>query len=120
MSTSGDTEVDAFESQVILRQSSAGALTVLVDGFVGLQGLAVHDGVLYATAKGRSNSSSPGGVYAITILADGSAGGAALVGAPGGGQRAITLAVDSRVAIFAATRESAAAPAVSQRGVLKL
>ncbi|HMH50631.1 MAG TPA: DUF6531 domain-containing protein, partial [Candidatus Acidoferrum sp.] len=121
-STSGDTEASAgaLESQVILRQSSAGAPTVLADGFVGLQGLAVHDNVVYAAATGRSDSSSPGGVYAITVPADGSAAGVALVGTPGRGQRAVGLAIDSRLAIFATTREPMTATAVSPRGILKL
>ena len=114
-------DADALESQAILSQAPSGALTVLADGFVGLQGLAVHDEVLYAAAMGRSRGTSQRAVvYAVALLADGSAGSVTLAGGLGGGARGVALAVDSRGAIFVSATAPGAGPDASSRIVVKL
>jgi len=80
-------EDESIEPQVILRLTPSGQLDVLVDGFLGLQGIVVSDDLLYAATVGRPGGAPRGVVYAVTLLADGTAGPVAPVTGPDGAER---------------------------------
>jgi sugar lactone lactonase YvrE len=66
---------DDADPELILAWSAAGGLQVFADDFHELAGLALGGGVLYAAAAGRRpERAREGGVYAIEIRPDGSAG----------------------------------------------
>jgi len=67
---------DEEEGEVILRLTlHSSLLTIFADGFKGLQAIAVHDGTLFASAKGlKQPKDDHGGVFKIPIQPDGRAG----------------------------------------------
>ncbi|MBI3060932.1 MAG: hypothetical protein HYY83_02970, partial [Deltaproteobacteria bacterium] len=64
------------DGEVILRLTpDALLLTVFADGFKGLQGILVHQGNVFAAAKGlKKDKEDQGGIFKIPVLTGGSAG----------------------------------------------
>ncbi|MBI3000281.1 MAG: hypothetical protein HYY46_17795, partial [Deltaproteobacteria bacterium] len=74
-----DEEDDEEQGEAILRRGAAGALTVWAEGFKGLEGILVHQGNVFAAARGlkktdTSTSANEGGIFKIPVLTGGSAG----------------------------------------------
>lgn len=70
-----DDDEDEEQGEIILRLTPSGQLTVFVNGFEGLQGIAVNKGFLFVAAKGlKKEEDDHGGVFRIPIQPDGSAG----------------------------------------------
>ncbi|MBI2538796.1 MAG: hypothetical protein HYW04_03240, partial [Deltaproteobacteria bacterium] len=71
-----DEEDDEEQGEAILRLGAAGALTVWAEGFKGLEGILVHQGNVFAAARGlkktdTSTSANEGGIFKIPVLTGG-------------------------------------------------
>ncbi|HEX6210996.1 MAG TPA: NHL repeat-containing protein, partial [Methylomirabilota bacterium] len=92
---------ESAEPEMILALTGDGALTVFADGFDHLQGLATHDGAVYAATTGRRGLPRQAGVlYRIPVLADGRAGRASGLGPQDVVERPVGLAVDRLGALY--------------------
>lgn len=92
---------ESIEPEVILALTPDGALSVFADGFARLQGLAVHQGAVYAATTGlRGAPRQEGVVYRIPVMSDGRAGSLAPMGPGGVFQSPIGVAVDRLGALY--------------------
>ena len=99
--TDPEPDDESAEPEMILALTAAGALSVFADGFDHLQGLASHDGTVYAATTGPRGVPRPGGVlYRIPILADGRAGPASRLGPRDVYERPTGLAIDRLGALY--------------------
>src|SRR5260370_18151307 len=106
---------------MVLAHSPSGALSVLGGGMRQLQGVAVNHQVLYTASAGRrSDPKSDGVVFAIPILANGTAGRAERFGASDEFKKPLGLARDRLGALYVTTKELTLATDRSKRAVAKL
>jgi len=112
---------ESAEPEMVLAHSPSGALSVFADGMRQLQGVAVNHQVLYTASAGlRSDPKSDGVVFAIPILANGTAGRAERFGASDEFKKPLGLARDRLGALYVTTKELTLATDRSKRAVAKL
>jgi sugar lactone lactonase YvrE len=99
--TDPEPDDESAEPEMILALTGDGALSVFADGFDHLQGLASHDGAVYAATTGPRGVPRQGGVlYRIPVLPDGGAGRPSRLGPRDVYERPTGLAVDRLGALY--------------------
>jgi sugar lactone lactonase YvrE len=112
---------ESAEPEVIVARALSGALTLFVDGFLGLRGIVASRGAVYAATDGRRDEPRADGVvYRIPILADGRAGTPVPIPPVAGLRKPTALAQDRLGALFVTTRELTVPGHRARRAIAKL
>jgi sugar lactone lactonase YvrE len=112
---------ESAEPEMILASTGDGALSVFADGFDHLQGLASHDGAVYAATTGPRGVPRQGGVlYRIPVLPDGRAGRPSRLGPRDVYDRPTGLALDRLGALYVSAAATILDGPRSPQAILKV